>query len=64
MRESLRNNISVAANQRLLIFLPVIVVAICLLGVGIYVDRLNLHAEMQELKHCLVTQVSAVRARL
>ena len=64
MRESLRNNVSVAANQRLLIFLPVIVVAICLLGVGIYVDRLNLHAEMQELKHSLVTQVSAVRARL
>ncbi len=50
--------------QHFLIYLPVFLVGICLLTIGLYIDRLNLHAEKQELRHTLLNKVSAVRARL
>lgn len=64
MREKSRSNLSSAANQRYFTYLPVVLVAICLLFVAVYVDRLNLHAIKQELKQSLFNQVGAVRARL
>ena len=64
MREKLRNNLYSASGQRLLTYLPVSIVAICLLSVGIYADYLNIRSEKQELKQTLLNQVGAVRARL
>ncbi len=50
--------------QYFLAYLPVLLVGICLLTIGLYIDRLNFHAEKQEIRHTLLNKVSAVRARL
>ena len=58
------NNPSSTASQRFLTYLPLLLVGICLLTIGLYVDRLNTHAKKQELQHSLLNQANAVRARI
>ena len=58
------NNPSSTASQRFLTYLPLLLVGICLLTIGLYVDRLNTRAKKQELQHSLLNQANAVRARI
>ncbi|MFV9615317.1 MAG: CHASE domain-containing protein [Gammaproteobacteria bacterium] len=64
MRNNSTNTRFSIAHQNLLPYIPVVIVAIFLINLGLYVDRLNSHAKKQELRHSLLNQVSAVRARL
>ncbi len=64
MRENSTKNQFPTANQSILTYLPVVLVGVCLVFLGLYVDRLNSHAEKQELRSSLLNQVSAVRAQL
>ena len=64
MRENSTKNQFATANRSVLTYFPVVLVGICLVGLGLYVDRLNSHAKKQELRSSLLNQVSAVRARL
>lgn len=51
-------------KQRLLTYSPTIIVGVCLIILGLYVDRLNSHAKEQELRNLVFNQLSVIRAKL
>lgn len=53
-----------SAKKDIFVYFPVVVAAIFLLGLGLYVDRLNSHAKKQELERSILDQVGVVRARI
>jgi len=58
------NDLSFTMTHRFWTYLPVLVVGLSLLLIGLYIDRLNSHAKMQDLQHELINKLSAVRAQL
>lgn len=53
-----------AIKHKFFIYLPGLLAGICLLGIGIYIDRLNINAKQQDQYNLLANQVGALRARI
>ena len=51
-------------KRKLLTYSPALLIGICLIGLGIYADRLNTHTQEQELRQSVFEQLSVIRARL
>jgi len=64
VHEDSKNNRFFSVNRSILAYLPVVLVAICILFVGLYIDRLNTDSQKHELRSSLLNQVSEIRARL
>jgi len=64
MPKNFSHNLTSSTHQKLLIYFPVILVFIFLLAAGLYIDRINSQAQMQGLKHDLISKASAIRAQL
>ena len=61
----LKNEISTSLiKRRFLTYSPAILIAICLIILGVYVDRLNSNTQKQELRHSVLAQLSVIRAKL
>lgn len=64
MHKDSKNSRFFSVNHSILAYLPVVLVAICLVFIGLYIDRLNTDSQKHELRSSLLNQVSAMRARL
>lgn len=51
-------------KQRLLSYSPAILIAVCLIILGVYLDRLNTNNQKQEIRHSVSNQLSVIRAKL
>lgn len=58
------NNLATSGGRKLLPFIPTIVIGICLLAAGIYIDRLNRHNFEVQLRHQVSSQLGIIRAQL
>lgn len=62
---ALKNKISTSLIKwRFLTYSPAILIAICLITLGVYLDRLNSNTKEQELRDSVFTQLNIIRAKL
>jgi len=64
MHKNVSQNFYSATYLKFLIYFPVILVFIFLLLSGLYIDRVNTQAHIQELKHDIINKAGAVRAQI
>ena len=64
MYKNINKNLAAAADKKILSYLPVLLVGICLLLVGLYVDGQNISSLKQEAYNTLFNKVSVVRAKI
>ena len=64
MTKIIRTKLSNFMKIRLVTYLPIFLIGFCLIGLGIYADKLNTQSQEHELYQSVLDQLSIIRARL